>query len=172
MTNRIVANIVRFIALVLLQVLIIRNINLGTYFIMLPYVLIIISLPFETPRLLILGLSFLVGITIDMFYSTPGLHASACTIMGFARYYVLKFISPREGYDVVVQPTIDDMGLEWFIKYAGVLILVHHFMFFFLEVFRFDEFFRTFFRAIFSSIGTFLMAYLIQFLFYTKRSRK
>ena len=172
MTNRVVINIVRFIVLVLLQVLIVRNINLGTYFIMLPYVLFIISLPFETPRLMILALSFLVGITIDMFYSTPGLHASACTTMGFARYYVLKFISPREGYDVVVQPTIDDMGLEWFIKYAGVLILVHHYMFFFLEVFRFDEFFRTFFRAFLSSFGTFLMVYLIQFLFYTKRGRK
>ena len=172
MTNKIAVNIFRFIVLVLLQVLIVRNINFGTYFIMLPYVLFIISLPFETPRLLILGLSFLLGISIDIFYSTPGLHASACTTMGFARYYVLKFISPREGYDVVVQPTIEDMGLEWFIKYAGVLILVHHFVFFYFEVFRFDEFFRTFLRVILSSIGTFLMVYLIQFLFYTKRFKK
>ena len=172
MTNRIAVNIFRFIVLVLLQVLIVRNINFGTYFIMLPYVLFIISLPFEAPRLLILGLSFLLGISIDIFYSTPGLHASACTTMGFARYYVLKFISPRDGYDVVVQPTIEDMGLEWFIKYAGVLILVHHFVFFYFEVFRFDEFFRTFFRVILSTIGTFLMVYLIQFLFYTKRFRK
>jgi len=171
-TNKIAVNIFRFIVLVLLQVLIVRNINFGTYFIMLPYVLFIISLPFETPRLLILGLSFLLGISIDIFYSTPGLHASACTTMGFARYYVLKFVSPREGYDVVVQPTIEDMGLEWFIKYAGVLILVHHFVFFYFEVFRFDEFFRTFLRVILSSIGTFLMVYLIQFLFYTKRFRK
>jgi hypothetical protein len=171
-TNKIAVNIFRFIVLVLLQVLIVRNINFGTYFIMLPYVLFIISLPFETPRLLILGLSFLLGISIDIFYSTPGLHASACTTMGFARYYVLKFISPREGYDVVVQPTIEDMGLEWFIKYAGVLILVHHFVFFYFEVFRFDEFFRTFLRVILSSIGTFLMVYLIQFLFYTKRFKK
>ena len=172
MTNRVVINIVRFLILVLLQVLIVRNINFGTYFIMLPYALFIISLPFETPRLLILGLSFLLGTTIDIFYSTPGLHAAACTTMGFARYYVLKFISPREGYDVVVQPTIEDMGLEWFIKYAGVLILIHHIVFFYFEVFRFDEFFRTFFRVILSSIGTFLLVYIIQFLFYTKRFRK
>lgn len=172
MTNRILINIFRFVILVLLQVLLIRNINFGTYFILLPYILFIISLPFETPRLLILGLSFVLGISIDMFYSTPGLHAAACTTMGFSRYYVLKFISPRDGYDVIVQPTIEDMGLQWFIKYAGVLIIIHHFTFFYLEIFRFEEFFRTFLRVLLSSIGTFLLIYLIQFLFYTKRNKK
>ena len=139
---------------------------------MLPYALFIISLPFETPRLLILALSFILGTSIDIFYSTPGLHATACTTMGFARYYILKYISPREGYDVVVQPTIEDMGLEWFIKYAGVLILIHHVVFFYFEVFSVDEFFRTLLRVILSSIGTFLLVYIIQFLFYTKRFRK
>jgi len=139
---------------------------------MLPYALFIISLPFETPRLVILGLSFLLGTCIDIFYSTPGLHAAACSTMGFARHYVLKFISPREGYDVVVQPTIEDMGLEWFIKYAGVLIIIHHTVFFYFEIFSFGEFFRTLLRVILSSIGTFLLIYIIQFLFYTKRFRK
>lgn len=139
---------------------------------MFPYVLFILALPFETNRLLIVGLSFMLGLSIDMFYSTPGLHASTCTTMGFARYYVLKFVAPRDGYDVVVQPTIEDMGLEWFIKYAGVLILIHHFLFFYLEVFRFDEFFRTLLRVFLSTIGTFLLVYLIQFLFYSKRYKK
>lgn len=172
MTRKVLINALRFVALVLLQVLIVRNINLGTYFVMFPYVLFILALPFETNRLLIVGLSFMLGLSIDMFYSTPGLHASTCTTMGFARYYVLKFVAPRDGYDVVVQPTIEDMGLEWFIKYAGVLILIHHFLFFYLEVFRFDEFFRTLLRVFLSTIGTFLLVYLIQFLFYSKRYKK
>ena len=172
MTNKILINSLRFISLVLLQVLIVRNINFGTYFVMFPYVLFILALPFETNRLAILGLSFLLGMSIDVFYSTPGLHAATCTAMGFTRYYVLKFVAPRDGYDVIVQPTIEDMGLQWFIKYAGVLILVHHILFFYLEAFRFDEFFRILLRAILSSIGTFLLVYLIQFLFYSKRLKK
>ncbi len=171
MTGKIFINVVRFIILVLLQVMIVRNINLGTYFIMLPYVLFILSLPFETPRLLILALSFIAGITIDVFYSTPGLHASACTAMGFARYYILQFVAPRDGYDAV-EPTIEDMGLEWFLKYAGILIFIHHLLFFYFEVFRFDEFFRTLLRVILSTIGTFLLVYLIQFLFYARRFNK
>ncbi len=155
--------------LILVQVLIIQNINLSSYVILLPYVLIIILLPFEFSRLSVLFISFFVGVCIDYFYDSSGLHASACTIMGFSRYYILKFISPRDGYDLGVKPTVNDMGLAWFLSYAGLLILVHHFFFFYLEVFRFNEFFRTFFRVFLSSIGTFVLIYLIQFLFYTNR---
>jgi hypothetical protein len=171
LTTEIIKNIIRALLLVLLQVLVIQNINLGSYIIMLPYVLIILVLPFETPRLLLLFLSFLVGIVIDFFYDTSGLHASACTLMGFGRYYVLKFISPRDGYEAGVQPTVEEMGQAWFLSYAGTLILLHHFLFFYLEAFRFSEFFRTFLRVILSSVGTFVLIYLIQFLFYTNRRR-
>ncbi len=171
MTTDIVKNIFRLVILILLQVLIIQNINLGSYIILLPYVLIIIIIPFETPRLLLLFISFLIGVCIDYFYDSSGLHASACTLMGFSRYYVLKFISPREGYDAGVQPTVEDMGLAWFLSYAGTLIVIHHLFFFYMEAFRFTEFFRTFLRAILSSVGTFAFIYLIQFLFYRNKKR-
>lgn len=171
MTTDIARNIFRFVVLILLQVLIVQNIQLGSYFILLPYVLFIISLPFETPRLVLLGVSFLVGVTIDLFHDSSGLHASACTLMGFSRYYVLKFISPRDGYDAGVQPTVEDMGLAWYLSYAGILVLIHHFAFFYLEVFRFSEFFKVLLRVILSSIGTFVFIYLIQFLYYKARKR-
>lgn len=171
MTTEIFRNILRFILLLLLQVLIVQNINLGPYIIMLPYVLIILMLPFETQRVALMVISFFVGITLDIFHDSSGLHASACTLMGFSRHYVLKFISPRDGYDIGVKPTVDDMGLAWYLRYAGTLILIHHFAFFYLEIFRFNEFFGTFLRVILSSIGTFLLVYLLQFLFYTGKKR-
>jgi len=171
LTTDIIKNIVRFIILILLQVLIIQNIHLGTYIILLPYILAVILLPFETPKMLLLFVSFFLGVIIDYFFDSSGLHAAACTLLGFSRHYVLKFISPREGYDPGVQPNVEDMGLAWFLSYAGTLVLIHHFFFFFLEVFRFSEFFRTLFRAIISSIGTFGLIYMLQFLFYYKRRR-
>lgn len=171
MTTEIAKNIFRFILLILVQVLIIQNINLSSYIILLPYVLIIILLPFELSRVAVLFISFFLGVCIDYFFDSSGLHTSACTLMGFSRYYVLKFISPRDGYDVGVQPTVNDMGLAWFLSYAGTLVLIHHFYFFFIEVFRFSEFFRTLLRAVLSSIGTFGLVYLIQFLFFTNRKR-
>lgn len=157
--------------LILLQVLIIQNINLSGYIILLPYILAIIILPFETNRLIVLFASFLMGVCIDYFYNSSGLHASACTILGFSRYYVLKYVAPREGYDVGVKPIIDDMGLEWFIRYAGTLIIIHHLFLFYLEIFRFSDFFSTLLRVILSSLGTFGFIYLIQFLLYSNNRR-
>lgn len=171
MTTEILKNILRFILLVLVQVLIIQNVNLTSYVILLPYVMVIILLPFETNKLLVLLTSFLLGVCIDYFYDSSGLHAAACTIMGFLRYYVLKYVAPRDGYDAGVKPTVEDMGLAWFLSYAGTLIVVHHFFLFFLEVFRFSEFFGTLLRIILSSIGTFTLVYLIQFLFFNKVKR-
>ncbi len=169
MTTNLAKQFFSFLLLVLAQVLIVQHINLTSYIVLYPYILIIILLPFDTNKLLLLLISFLLGCTIDFFYDSSGLHASACTLMAFARYFILKYMSPREGYDAVLTPTVEDMGLQWFVTFAGALVIIHHFFFFYLEVFRFTEFFRTFVRAVLSSIGTFGLIYLIQFLFYTKR---
>lgn len=157
--------------MILMQVLIIQNINLSSYVILLPYVLVILMLPFETSKLLVLFSSFLLGVCIDYFYDSSGLHAFACTLMGFSRHYILRYVSPREGYDAGVKPTVEDMGIAWFLSYAGTLVLIHHLFLFYLEVFRFSEFFSTLLRVILSSIGTFGLIYLIQFLFFTKGKR-
>lgn len=172
MTTDLIKNIIRFIVLVLLQVVIVQNIHLGMYIVLLPYTLFILMLPFETPRVLLLVISFITGMVIDGFYDTQGLHTAACTLMGFSRYYLLRFISPRDGYEPGLVATVEDMGFTWFLSYAGTLILIHHFYFFFLEIFRFGEIFRTLLRILLSSIGTFTFVYLIQFLFYTKRRNR
>jgi hypothetical protein len=119
----------------------------------------------------VLFCSFLLGVCVDYFYDSSGLHAFACTMTGFSRYYVLKYISPREGYEQGVEPTVEDMGVEWFLRYAGTLVLIHHFFLFYLEIFRFSEFFYTLFRVILSSAGTLGLIYLIQFLFFNSNRR-
>lgn len=165
MINEIIKNTIRFLVLVLLQVLIIQYVRLGSYIILFPYILFILLLPFETPKLLVLFLAFITGLTIDIFYDTAGIHAAACTLIGFSRYYILKLLSPREGYDLGLRPTINSMGVLWFVLYAASIIFLHHLVLFYLEIFRFSEFFRTLLRVILSTFGTFIFVYVIQFLF-------
>jgi hypothetical protein len=172
LTTEILKNIARFILLVLIQVLVIQNVNLSGYIILLPYVLWIIMLPFETNKLLVMFSSFVLGVCIDYFYDSSGIHAGACALTGFSRYYVLKYIAPREGYEASTEPTAETMGFEWFTRYAGTLILFHHFYVFFMEMFRFSEFFYTLARVILSSLGTFGFIYLVQFIFYNPGRRK
>ena len=133
------------------------------------YILFILMLPLNTPNWLVLIISFFSGLTLDMFYDTIGMHAAACSFMAYFRVGVLKLFSPREGYEFGTQPTIQYLGIPWFLSYAGILILVHHFVLFFIEVFRFSEFFSTFFRVILSSLFTLLLVVTCQFFFYRKK---
>lgn len=169
MINTILRNIIRFILLVLLQVLVIKNIELGKFINPFIYVLFIIALPFETPKWLLLLSGFVLGISIDMFYDTMGLHAAAGVFMAFIRPSILNLFSPREGYEFGTQPTIQYLGVPWFVSYSGILILLHHFVLFYLEIFRFSEFLHTLMRVVISSIFTLLLVIITQYLFNRKK---
>lgn len=172
MTNTIIRNIIRFFVLVLVQVLIVKNIELGRFINPFVYVLFILMLPFETPKWLLLVASFFLGITIDMFYDTSGMHAAACVLMGYIRPGVLKLFSPRDGYEFGTQPSIQYLGIPWFLSYAGILVVIHHLVLFYIEIFRFSEFFSTFFRVIVSSIFTLLLVVISQYLFQRKKEQE
>lgn len=172
MTNSIIRNILRFFVLVLVQVLIVKNIELGRFINPFVYVLFIIVLPFETPKWLLLLLAFILGITIDMFYDTSGMHAAACVFMAYIRPGVLKLFSPRDGYEFGTQPSIQYLGIPWFLSYAGILIVAHHLILFYIEIFRLSEFFSTFFRVIVSSIFTLLLVIISQYLFQRKKEQE
>lgn len=154
--------------LVLLQVLILNNIQFSGYLNPFLYILFIILLPFEVPAWSVLVISFLLGLTIDTFTNTLGLHAAASVFMGFVRPYVLKILSPRDGYEPGTLPRVWYFGLPWFLKYSVALVFSHHFVLFFLEVFSFEDFFSTVFRIIASSVFTIVLVVLSQFIMYRK----
>lgn len=164
--NEIVRNIIRFIVLLLAQGLVINNINLGAYFNPYIYILFILALPFETPKWSLIPIAFGYGLLMDSFTNTLGLHAASCVLLAYVRPRILRLISPRDGYEFGLTPSVQAMGLNWFLYYAGLLILVHHTFFFSLEAFRFDEFFFTIIRIIASSILTLTLLILIQYLNY------
>ena len=168
MINLIAKNSIRFLVLVLVQVLIIKNFELGRFINPFLYVLFILILPFETPKWLLLVSSFLLGLTVDMFYDTSGMHASASVWMAYVRPGMLSLLAPREGYENNTQPTIQRYGIPWFITYAGTLIFLHHLVLFYIEIFRFSEFFSTLFRVLVSSFFTLLLIFISQYLFSNK----
>lgn len=163
-------NILRFIILILLQGLILNQVTLlGGMAIPFLYVLAILMLPIETPTWLVLIIAFVTGACIDIFTNTLGMHISATLLLGFLRGRILAILAPREGYEIGVRPRIDSLGLTWFLSYAGILILAHHFWLYFIEVFRFEQFFSTLLRVLLSAGFTLLLAVLVQYLFYYKK---
>jgi len=133
------------------------------------YVYFILLLPFETPRWVLLLSSFLLGLTIDIFVHTPGLNAAASVLMAFARPFVISSISTGTEFQVGHSPCLKNQGIKWFGYYSVILVLIHHFALFYLEIFRFGEFFYTFIRVILSSMFTLLLIWVSEYLFYSRQ---
>ncbi len=168
MINEIIRNTIRFFILVFLQVFIIKNVSLGAYLVPMPYLIFLLMLPMNTPPILVLVLAFITGLGIDFFYDSQGIHAAACLILGFSRKYMLRFLSPREGYEVTMKPTVQSMGTGWFFYYSIPMIFIHHLFFFFLEEFGLNNTGLTLIKIISSTAITLLFVYVFQFLFYRK----
>ncbi len=169
MTSRTVFfNVVRFFFLVLLQVLILNHINLGGYVNPYFYIYFILLLPFDTPKWMLLILAFVLGWSVDLFTNTIGLNAAACVLMAFARPFVIMAISSGPESLLGDTPSLRNQGLRWFLYYAVILTLLHHFALFFLEVFRFAEFFATFARVLLSCAFTLTLVMISEYLLFSR----
>lgn len=166
----IITNTIRFVLLIALQVLLLNELPLGRMYIMV-YPLTILLLPVFTPRLTVLFLSFLTGLTIDIFSNGGGLHTATLTAIGYSRSYILDTFQPRSGWDKLDVPNITQQGVTWFFYYSLILFSMHHLLYFFLEVFSFANFFSTIFKTIISLFGSLLMVWTIS-LFFMRNSRE
>ena len=152
-----------FILLILLQVLLLNNIQFSGYINPYVYLMFILLLPIEIPSWLLLLLSFATGLIIDFFSGSPGMHTSATVLAGFVRPYILRIVSPKDGYESGSDPSMMIYGFRWFFLYALLMVLVHHTTLFYLEIFRFADFFRTILRVLLSTMFSMTFILLIEF---------
>lgn len=145
-------NIIRFLVVVLFQVLVMDNVMINGYMIPYVYLLFILLMPFETPLWVQLLSGFALGLGIDLMEHTAGMHTAATVLVAFVRPYLLNLLAPRDGYEPETFPRIHYYGLLWFFKYTLIIVVIHHTMLFYLEVFQLKDFFSTLFRIILSSI--------------------
>jgi hypothetical protein len=126
-------------------------------------------LPVETNPLTLMGLGFLMGFSIDMFYESIGLHAFACVLIMYLRNYWLNSVTPQGGYDSNAAPSLAMSGIQWFLIYATPLVFIHHCALFFMEAGGFSMFGFTLWKALASTLFTMLVILIAQFLFPGRR---
>jgi rod shape-determining protein MreD len=163
MINSVIRFSLIFILLILLQVLLFNNIQFSGYVNPYVYIMFILLLPVEIPSWLLLLLSFATGLIIDFFTFSPGMHTSATVLAGFVRPYILRIVSPRDGYEQGTDLSMVKYGFRWFFFYALLIVLIHHTALFYLEVFRFAGFFRTMLRVLLSTLFSMTFILLVEF---------
>jgi rod shape-determining protein MreD len=135
------------------------------------YLVFVMLLPFSTPKWQLLILGFAIGLTVDLFTGTPGLHAGATTLMAFSRPSIIKLISGNQKFEKITEPNIGQLGGLWFFRYTLFLVLIHHFALFFLESFSFRLFGQVLLRILLSVPVSIFLIMMIMFIFKSEKKR-
>ena len=154
-----------FAGLILLQVLILNQIQFSGFVNPFIYILFVMLLPLATPKYFLLPLAFLLGLTIDVFSNSFGIHAAATTFIAYLRPMLVSVISNREE-EKNNYPGLKQNGFQWFLFYAMTMVFFHHLALFFLEVFSFSAFFYTILKIIISSIFSVFVIVLSQYIIF------
>lgn len=161
--------ILYFIVLLLVQTLILDQICVSVYVNAFVYILFIMMLPIETNKYLVLLLGLLMGLCVDLFGSTLGLHASAGLLVAFVRSFALDMYSPHDGYENNKQLNVRNYGYYWFFRYSLTIIIIHHLWIFFLESMSFANILFTLAKVGVSSLTSFAVILLFHLLLMSRK---
>jgi len=162
---------VLFLIYVLLQVFIFNRINLWGVITPMVYILFILSLPFQTPRWLVVLLGFLLGLSIDMFAGVLGIHALSTLIIAFLRPVVFRVIPLRVEREEHLLPIFHDMKFSWYFRYVFIMVFIHHLTYFLIDAFTFQNFLNTLLASLLNMLFSLLCIFIIQALFYKPSKR-
>ena len=164
MNSALLMNIARFILLLLAQVLIFNRMDLFGFVNPFPYILFIILYPVNGNKTGLLLASFFLGLIMDMFWNSGGVHAAACLVLAYFRPSIFNF-SFGLSYEYQTVKLNDSLTPERF-SFILIAVIIHHFTLFILEIFKLssilDILVRTVLSTLFTIITSIIIIYLIK----------
>lgn len=154
---------IRFIALVFVQILILNHINFLGYINPYIYILFIALFPVKNNRIILILLAFLLGITIDMFLDTGGIHAGASVFIAYVRPVLLKTSFGMIYEHQTIKFNTVDFGSK--LTYFALLTVLHHVVLFSLEIFSISKILLILQKTLFSGIFTILLSVVVTIIF-------
>ncbi len=162
MNSSLFFNLFRFIILLSLQVIVFNNINLFGFISPFPYILFIILYPVNGNKSGLLVASFLLGIILDMFSNSGGIHTTACLFLAYFRPSIFKFAF-GVSYEYQTIKLNDTLTPERF-SFLLVAVVLHHLVLFIFEAFQFSLLWDILIRTLLSSIVTLIICIIIIYL--------
>lgn len=104
---------------------------------------------------------------MDVFDNSGGIHAAACLVLAYVRPVVLQAT-----YGVSYEYNVVKLSKGSFyerIVFISILVLIHHLVFFSLEVFNVSSILYILKKALLTGVGTILFCVLFNILFSTSR---
>ena len=122
----------RLLLIFVLQVLLFDHLHIGSWGIMMIYILFLINLPIRIPRWAEMLIGLLVGIMMDVWHSSLGIHIAACVALSFVRPLLLTN-AVQDIERIKDNISVQTIGRIEYTKCAVILTIMHHFIVFSLE---------------------------------------
>ena len=160
-------NILRFVLLALVQVLLCNKIGFLGFINPMIYILFLYWYPIKQNRAAFIIVSFLLGFIIDIFSDTLGIHAGSTVTIAYLRPAIMRFCFgvnyEFQSFKLASVPRIQQ------ITYIALLIIIHHTVFFILEVFSFENFLLILKKILSVSLASLILCILLSSLFSVKK---
>jgi len=169
--SNLVKNIIRFCLFVLVQVFILDKVpplhEMATPYI---YFLFILWLPFKMGRRMQMLVAFALGLAVDSFSNTYGMHAAACVLIAYIRPFLINLLISQEGAESNYnEPSIQSMGFTPYLTYLTILTFIHHTCLYFLQALQTGGYLYFFLKSLISTAISLLLILLIELLFPRKQ---
>lgn len=170
MTKLVISNILRFVVLIVLQILLLNYVSFGGYMIPFIYILAVLMLPTRIGNIPLLLIAFVSGMLVDIFCNIPGFHTFSCTMMAFFRVIIGNRMLTRNDPEVIIDvPSVRTVPFQPFAVYLLVMAAVYSITYCLLESFSFGNFLITLLAIVLDTVGTWILMMLCQLLIAPKK---
>ena len=168
--NNILANILRFLILLTVQVAVCQHVCLFGYMKPALFLLALFLLPMELPLSLQYLIGFLSGFVVDAFAHTFGYSTFACTVMMFLRPYVAHFLNGTNNakFENIDRPVPGVKDFRWIFLYTLILTAIYEILAVMLETMTFKNFGHTLLVILGNILFTVFVILCIEYIFYSR----
>lgn len=153
-----------FFALLFLQVFVLNNILFLGYINPYLYIAFVFSYPLKENRIPFLFYCFLLGLGVDFFSDTGGIHAFSIVFIAYLRSFFVSVFFKKTPTDF----TFFNLKTEPFGKvfnFVVTLTIIHHFIFFSFANFSLQNFGNVLLNTLYSSIFTLILYFIGTYIF-------
>jgi rod shape-determining protein MreD len=123
--------IVRYIIVMILQVLLFDQLQLLGVCHPYIYILCLMMMPITLPHSADMIIGAVAGLIMDIFCNSLGIHTASCILLMFIRPYLLGgIVNDKDRLNE--QISLRTLGMEAMVKYVFILVFIHHLMVFIL----------------------------------------
>lgn len=146
----------RYVGVMLLQVLLFDQLQLWGACHPYIYILCLLMMPITLPHNVDMLIGALVGLVMDVFCNSLGVHTAACILVMFIRPYLIgALVNDKDRLNE--QISLRSIGMEAILRYVVIMVIIHHLMVFALAAWSWSHIGFVLLETLVSSLVTILI---------------